>query len=157
MNHLLSNGLLIQILSIGTNMIIKFCAFVLFQKQWRIAFIEAPHICLCYFYLSKISLYNLRIIKRIQMIRRLMLKSYWKYCNENHCNSTIGYRIDNDERQSDQIVVKRFDPIRFFELTNIYKNDFIVRVFRIWNMDFHFILSITAFVINYVVFIVSTN
>nr|XP_027194594.1 uncharacterized protein LOC113789275 [Dermatophagoides pteronyssinus] len=156
MNHLFSYGLLIQITLIGISFIIKICALVLFRQQWRATINEAPHICLCYLYLSKISIYNLRIAKRLRMIRRLMLKSYWKYCSENHYNSTIGHRI-NDKRKSDQIVVEKFDPIRFFELTNIYKNDFIVRIFRIWNMDFNFILSITVFIINYIVFIVSTN
>ena len=64
---------------------------------------------------------------------------------------------NNNQQQKSNEKISPINPIQSFELIEIYRKDFLVNICHFWKLDFSFLLSMIVFIMNYTVFIVSTN
>ncbi|KAH9423771.1 hypothetical protein DERP_005352 [Dermatophagoides pteronyssinus] len=99
-------------------------------------------------YLCFIFILNNGNHQRIIQIRNIILKSYW---------NQLDSRITAKQQREIHEKISPINPIQSFELIEIYRKDFLVNICHFWKFNFSFLLSMIVFIMNYVVFIVSTN
>nr|XP_027198858.1 uncharacterized protein LOC113793092 [Dermatophagoides pteronyssinus] len=150
-NKHLSFHLLIWLIMQSLNITLIFCIARLTTNNSN--FFLILRIFLFGSYIGLISKLNENISIRLKNICKILLQPYWKLINQQQLSMNNNRLMFNDET----LIIRQFDPIRLYQLTNIYEQDFQMSIYQFTNIDFSFLITLTLFIIEYGVFIVQTS
>ncbi|KAH7646640.1 hypothetical protein HUG17_2178 [Dermatophagoides farinae] len=104
-------------------------------------------------YIAIISHNNLEISKQLKMVHQHLLSPYWNMANL-HLNV---FGICSSTMMEEQKLIRSFDPIRLYELFDMYEQDFLMKIYQLKTINFTFLMTLVFFITEYGVFIVQTS
>ncbi|KAH9517193.1 Multidrug resistance-associated protein 4, variant 2 [Dermatophagoides farinae] len=150
-NQCLSFHLMIWLITQSFNLTLIFCIQRLStDTASSILLLRIIVFCL---YIAIISHYNLEISKQLKMIHQQLLSPYWNMANL-HLNV---FGIYSNTMMEERKLIQSFDPLRLYELFDMYEQDFLMKIYQLKTINFTFLMTLVFFITEYGVFIVQTN
>nr|XP_046918718.1 uncharacterized protein LOC124498923 [Dermatophagoides farinae] len=150
-NQCLSFHLMIWLITQSFNLTLIFCIQRLStDTASSILLLRIIVFCL---YIAIISHYNLEISKQLKMIHQQLLSPYWNMANL-HLNV---FGIYSNTMMEERKLIQSFDPLRLYELFDMYEQDFLMKIYQLKTINFTFLMTLVFFITEYGVFIVQTS